>query len=91
LLNFTFYNGVIDLEVSKRFMMNVVSFKNRSVPVYYSSDQAAMFELLPHKLKELELNFDFRKKWKRIASVELVRDVAVFRYNDGTKLYLEVG
>jgi hypothetical protein len=38
----------------------------------------------------MELDFDFRKKWKRIKSVEMVRDVAIFQYNDGTKLYLEV-
>lgn len=71
-------------------MMRVLTFKNRSVPVYYLNEQSASIELLNHKLSEMELNFDFRKKWKRIKSVEMVRDVAIFQYNDGTKLYLEV-
>lgn len=53
--------------------------------------QEEAVRLLPDKLKEYELNFDFRKRWKRIASVEMSRDVAIFQYNDGTKLYLEVG
>ncbi|MFC4775948.1 hypothetical protein ACFO9Q_04035 [Paenibacillus sp. GCM10023252] len=71
-------------------MMRVITFKNRSVPVYYPSEQLSSVELLHHKLVEMELNFDFRKKWKRIAKVEVIRDVAIFQYNDGTKLYLEV-
>jgi hypothetical protein len=71
-------------------MMKIVTFKSRSVPVYYPNEQSAFIDLLNHKLYELELDFDFRKKWRRIKSVEMVRDVAIFQYNDGTKLYLEV-
>ncbi|HTG70155.1 hypothetical protein [Paenibacillus sp. Soil522] len=71
-------------------MMKIVTFKSRSVPVYYPNELSASIEQLNHKLYELELDFDFRKKWRRIKSVEMVRDVAIFQYNDGTKLYLEV-
>ncbi|WP_054026216.1 hypothetical protein [Bacillus sp. FJAT-28004] len=71
-------------------MMKIVTFKSRSVPVYYPNEKSASVDLLHHKLYELELDFDFRKKWRRIKSVEMVRDVAIFQYNDGTKLYLEV-
>lgn len=72
-------------------MMRIITFKKRSVPVYYPIEQSSAVELLHHKLHEMEFDFDFIKKWKRIESVELVRDVAIFQYNDGTKLYLEVG
>jgi len=72
-------------------MMKVISFKNRAVPVYYRNEQSSAVDQLNHKLQEMELDFEFRKKWKRIALVEVVRDVAIFQYNDGTKLYLEVG
>ncbi|ANY66093.1 hypothetical protein ABEW34_04750 [Paenibacillus algorifonticola] len=71
-------------------MMKIITFKSRSVPVYYTNEQAASVEQLHHKLREMELNFDFRKKWKRISKVEVVREVAIFQYSDGTKLYLEV-
>lgn len=71
-------------------MMRIISFKNRSVPVYFNQEGTASVDMLHHKLYEMELDFDFRKKWKRIKSVEMVRDVAIFQYNDGTKLYLEV-
>lgn len=72
-------------------MMKVITFKNRAVPVYYRNEQSSSVEQLNDKLFEMELNFEFRKKWKRISSVEMIRDVAIFQYNDGTKLYLEVG
>ncbi|QJC54515.1 hypothetical protein HGI30_20820 [Paenibacillus albicereus] len=72
-------------------MMKSITYKNRSVPVFYPPGQEAAVRLLPDKLKEYELDFDFRRRWKRIASVEMSRDVAIFQYNDGTKLYLEVG
>ncbi|AJY74471.1 hypothetical protein [Paenibacillus beijingensis] len=72
-------------------MMNIIRFKNRSVPVYYTPGQESSLKMLPEKLYEMEMDFEFRKRWKRIKSVEMVRDVAIFQYNDGTKLYLEVG
>lgn len=71
-------------------MTKVLTFKNRSVPVHYPSEQLSYMELLQNKLLEMEYNFDFRKKWKRIKSVEMIRDVAILQYSDGTKLYLEV-
>lgn len=71
-------------------MVKVVSFKNQTVPVYLQNDKIKNIELLNNKLHELELDFNFRKKWKIIKSVEMVRDVAILQYSDGTKLYLEV-
>ena len=47
-------------------MTKVITFKNRSVPVHYPSEQIRYIDLLHNKLLEMELNFDFRKKWKRI-------------------------
>lgn len=71
-------------------MVKVVSFKNQTVPVYLQSDKLKNIDLLNNKLTELEFDFNFRKKWKKIKSVEMVRDVAILQYSDGTKLYLEV-
>lgn len=71
-------------------MVKVVSFKNQTVPVYLQSDKLKNIDLLNNKLTELEYDFNFRKKWKKIKSVEMVRDVAILQYSDGTKLYLEV-
>jgi hypothetical protein len=71
-------------------MTQVITFKNRSVPVHYPPELAGCLDLLHSKLQEMELNLDFRKRWKRILSVHMVREVAIFQYSDGTKLYMEV-
>ncbi|TYP70715.1 hypothetical protein [Paenibacillus methanolicus] len=71
-------------------MTKVITFKNRKVPVHYPTEHKTAIQMLHNKLREMEFNFDFRRKWKRIASVEMVRDVAILQYNDGTKLYMEV-
>ncbi len=71
-------------------MMKIITFKDRSVPVYFNKNNSALIEQFHHKLQDLELNFEFRKKWKRIHSIEVVHEVAILQYNDGTKLYLEV-
>jgi hypothetical protein len=46
-------------------MMKIVTFKSRSVPVYYPNELSASIEQLNHKLYELELDFDFRKKMEK--------------------------
>ncbi|RXZ82717.1 hypothetical protein EBB07_09500 [Paenibacillaceae bacterium] len=71
-------------------MMKVITFKRKSVPVFFRSDNTQYYDQLNAKLAEMSNNFDFRKRWKRIKSVEVIRDVAIFQYNDGTRLYLEV-
>lgn len=71
-------------------MIKTIRYKNKSVPVYFRSNKEANCDKLNEKLYELEYDFSFRKKWKMVSSVEMVRDVAIFQYNDGTKLYLEV-
>lgn len=71
-------------------MMKIITYKNKSVPVFYAVEKAQNYHKLNNKLQELEYDFNFRKKWKIVQSVEMVRDVAILQYNDGTKLYLEV-
>ncbi|UJF35940.1 hypothetical protein [Paenibacillus hexagrammi] len=67
-----------------------IKFKNKTIPVLNYTQKRSQMELLSNKLVELELNFEFRKKLKMISLIEIIGDVAIFKYNDGTKLYLEV-
>lgn len=71
-------------------MMKAITFRNRTVPVYVPTEMNDSIRMLNEKLEAMALDFDFRKKWKRIKSVQMIRDVAIFQYNDGTKLYLDV-
>ena len=72
-------------------MTKTVIFGGRCVPVHFAANRANDgVAMLRNKLERLTLDFEFRRKWRRIQSVELVHDVAIFQYADGTKLYLEV-
>lgn len=41
-------------------------------------------------MKEMELDLEFRRKWKKTTDVELWSDAAIFKFSDGTKLYLNI-
>lgn len=68
----------------------VFKYKGQTIPVIFFNKDAASIESL-HKLFEAqEYNFEFRRKLKKISSIEMIGEVAVFKYFDGTKLYMEV-
>jgi hypothetical protein len=67
----------------------VISFKNKSIPVHQYASPSVL-QRLNAKLSELEYDFEFRKKLKQILSIQLMSQVAIFQYRDGTKMYLEV-
>jgi hypothetical protein len=66
-----------------------IRFKNKVIPVMNYS-QTSNTTQLTNKLNELELDFEFRRKLKMISLIEIIGGVAIFKYHDGTKLYLEV-
>jgi hypothetical protein len=68
----------------------ILNYKKKPIPIQHHLSAPHNLKLLKQKLDEMELDFEFRKKLKMISSIELVNDVAIFFYNDGTKLYLEV-
>ncbi|ANE48626.1 hypothetical protein SY83_00980 [Paenibacillus swuensis] len=68
----------------------MISYKNKQITVHSALGSAANLNLLYTKLDEMQYDFDFRKKLKKISFIEMVGDVAIFKYTDGTKLYLEV-
>jgi hypothetical protein len=69
---------------------SVISFNNKTIPVHLQLSSPLTLRLLSEKINEMELNFEFRKKLKRVLTIELVNHVAIFKYSDGTKLYLDV-
>lgn len=68
----------------------VITYKNRTIPVTFFKKEAASLDDLRKLFDSLEYHFDFRRKLKKISSIEMVGDVAIFKYYDGTKLYMEV-
>lgn len=68
----------------------VIKFKERTIPVTFFNKDSASVEALRKLFESMELNFEFRRKLRKISSIEMVGEVAVFKYFDGTKLYMEV-
>jgi hypothetical protein len=66
-----------------------IRFKNKVIPVLNYS-HASNTAQLTNKLNEMQLDFEFRRKLKMISLIEIIGEVAIFKYHDGTKLYLEV-
>jgi hypothetical protein len=67
-----------------------IRFKNKAIPVINYNQKVSHMDLLTTKINKLEFNFEFRRKLKMISFIEIIGDVAIFKYHDGTKLYLEV-
>lgn len=68
----------------------VIKFKGSTIPVTFFNKEAASVDALRKLFDSLEYHLDFRRKLKKVSSIEMVGEVAVFKYFDGTKLYLEV-
>jgi hypothetical protein len=77
-------------EASVQMAVAILNYKKKPIPIQHHLSAPYNLKQLKQKLDEMELDFEFRKKLKMISSIELVNDVAIFLYNDGTKLYLEV-
>ena len=67
-----------------------LKFKQHTIPVTFFNQEAAPLSSLEKLFESMEYHLDFRRKLKKIASIEMVGEVAVFKYFDGTKLYMEV-
>lgn len=68
----------------------VIKFKERTIPVTFLNSKSAPLSSLQKLFQDMEYHFEFRRKLKKISSIEMVGEVAVFKYFDGTKLYMEV-
>lgn len=69
---------------------SVIKFKERAIPVTFLNSESAPISSLERLFQSLEYHFEFRRKLKKISSIEMVGEVAIFKYFDGTKLYMEV-
>ncbi|WP_051317950.1 hypothetical protein [Cohnella thermotolerans] len=70
--------------------MDVLSFGRRTVPLQNKANRLESRRLLNERMKEMALDLEFRRKWKKVTNVELWSDAAIFKFSDGTKLYLNI-
>jgi hypothetical protein len=72
-------------------LVATIVFNEKEIAVHTSEKtRESTIQSLLEKMEELEYNFsDFRKKVKSISSIELVDDVAILYYVDGTEVYIQ--
>lgn len=71
-------------------MMDVLRFGRRSVPLRNKAKRLESRQRLNKRMREMALDLEFRRKWKQVIDVELWSDAAIFWFEDGTKLYLNI-
>ncbi|MBB6636217.1 hypothetical protein [Cohnella thailandensis] len=71
-------------------MTDILHFGSRTVPLLNRAKRLESRRLLQERMKEMTLDLEFRRKWKKVTNVELWSDAAIFKFSDGTKLYLNI-
>ena len=71
-------------------LMDSLHFGHRTVPLLNRAKRPDSRRQLHERLKEMALDLEFRRKWKQATNVELWSDAAIFKFSDGTKLYLNI-
>ncbi|GIO14802.1 hypothetical protein J19TS2_43570 [Cohnella xylanilytica] len=71
-------------------MMEILTFGRRTVPLKNKARRLESRKLLNERMREMALDLEFRRQWKKVTDVELWSDAAIFKFSDGTKLYLNI-
>lgn len=69
---------------------DVILFGKRAVPLDNRAKALNSRSRLTSRLRDLSDDLDFRRRWKHVSYIELWSDAAIFRYEDGTKWYLNI-
>ena len=69
---------------------DVILFGKRAVPLDNRAKALNSRSRLTNRLRDLSDDLDFRRRWKHVSYIELWSDAAIFRYEDGTKWYLNI-
>lgn len=69
---------------------DVVLFGKRAVPLENRAKAPSSRSRLNSRIRDLSDDLDFRRRWKHVSYIELWSDAAIFRYDDGTKWYMNI-
>ncbi|MFC5405129.1 hypothetical protein [Cohnella soli] len=68
----------------------VILFGKRAVPLDNRAKAPSSRSRFDNRMKLMKDDLDFRRRWKHVAYVELWSDAAIFKYDDGTKWYMNI-
>lgn len=69
---------------------DMVLFGKRAVPLDNRARKPGSRQRLDKRVSELSGDLEFRRRWKRVRSIELWSDAAIFQLDDGSKWYLNI-
>ncbi len=69
---------------------DVIMFGKRAVPLENRAKAPSSRSRLTNRLRDLSDDLDFRRRWKHVSYIELWSDAAIFRYDDGSKWYMNI-
>lgn len=68
----------------------VILFGKRAVPLQNRAKAASSRSRLKSRMRDMSDDLEFRRRWKQVSSIELWSDAAIFKFDDGTKWYLNI-
>ncbi|RKP55208.1 hypothetical protein D7Z26_08300 [Cohnella endophytica] len=68
----------------------VILFGKRAVPLENRAKALSSRSRFNTRMKAMKDDLDFRRRWKNVSYIELWSDAAIFKYDDGSKWYMNI-
>jgi hypothetical protein len=69
---------------------DVILFGKRAVPLDNRAKATSSRSRFTSRIRDLSDDLDFRRRWRHVSYIELWSDAAIFRYDDGSKWYMNI-
>jgi hypothetical protein len=68
----------------------VILFGKRAVPLENRAKALSSRSRFNNRMSAMKDDLEFRRRWKHVSYIELWSDAAIFKYEDGTKWYMNI-
>ncbi len=68
----------------------VILFGKRAVPLENRAKTSNSRSRFNTRMRAMVDDLEFRRRWKHVSYIELWSDAAIFKYDDGTKWYMNI-
>lgn len=68
----------------------VILFGKRAVPLENRAKALSSRSRFNNRMQDMKGDLDFRRRWKNVSCIELWSDAAIFKYDDGSKWYMNI-
>ncbi|MFB9280074.1 hypothetical protein [Cohnella cellulosilytica] len=69
---------------------DVILFGKRAVPLENRAKTSSSRSRFNTRIRAMVDDLEFRRRWKHVSYIELWSDAAIFKYDDGTKWYMNI-